>query len=125
MLGFHNRKPLRFTGENPPPEIWGEYPNWRNAYEEEGMNGQDETTLMPDEIKTHIRKYTSFTTGIARFNDGREFPAFLAVGEGRIDGCDVYQTANPWRVIYNRPDKRWTPFLAEWLPEKERPPVVS
>jgi hypothetical protein len=49
---MHTR--LRFTGQNPPPELWREYPNWRNAYGEEGEEGQDETTLLPDEVQTHI-----------------------------------------------------------------------
>jgi hypothetical protein len=116
---------LRFTGENPPPELWREYPNWRNAYEEEGEEGQDETTLMPHEIQTHIGEYTSLTAGIARLHDGREFPAFLAVGERGVDGCEIYETDTPWRVYYSYPDKRWVAFRAEWLPESERPPAVS
>jgi len=115
---------LRFTGQNPPPELWREYPNWRNAYEEEGQDGHDETTLMPHEIQTHIGEDTSFTTGIARFHDGREFPAFFAVGERGIDGCEVYETDSPWRTYYSYPDKRWVAFRAGWLPESERPPTV-
>jgi hypothetical protein len=104
--------------------LWREYPNWRNAYEEEGQDGHDETTLMPHEIQTHIGEDTSFTTGIARFHDGREFPAFFAVGERGIDGCEVYETDSPWRTYYSYPDKRWVAFRAGWLPESERPPTV-
>jgi hypothetical protein len=116
---------LRFTGQNPPPELWREYPNWRNAYEEEGEEGQDETTLMPHEVQTHIGEHTSFTGGVAHLHDGRQFPAFLAVSKRGIHGCEVYETATPWRVYYSYPDKQWISFRAEWLPENERPPAVS
>jgi hypothetical protein len=118
-------RPLRFTGENPPLDLWTEFPNWRNAYDEEGIPGQDETTLKPDEDQTSVSKNTSFTTGKVRFRDGREFPAFLAISNNRIDGCDVYETSEPWRIYYSYPDKRWLPFLAEWLPAAERPPAIS
>jgi hypothetical protein len=120
---MHTR--LRFTGQNPPPELWREYPNWRNAYEEEGMEGQDETTLMPDEVQTHIGESTSFTAGVARLHDGREFPAFLSLGRAGIDGCEVHQTSAPWRIYFSYPDKRWVPFRAEWLPVGQRPHSVS
>jgi hypothetical protein len=116
---------LRFTGKNPPPELWHQYPNWRNAYEEEGLSGQDETTLMPHEVQTHVAPQTSFTAGTARLHNGAEFPAFLAIGRDGIDGCQVYQTASPWRIYYNYPQRKWVSFVAEWLPEAERPPHVS
>jgi hypothetical protein len=116
---------LRFTSQNPPPELWPEHPNWRNAYEEEGERGQDETTLMPDEVQTHISDSTSFSAGVARFNDGREFPAFLAVLFNEFIGCRVYEKSIPWRIYHSPRDKRWVSFRAEWLPESERPPFVS
>jgi hypothetical protein len=118
-------KPLRFTGTNPPPELWRTYPNWKNAYDEEGEPGQDETTLMPHEVQTHIAPHTSFTAATVRFNDGRRFPAFCSIGRIGIDGCEVYETGAPWRIYYSYPQKKWVPFLAEWLPETERPPHVS
>ena len=117
-------KPLRFTGEDPPLHLWARFPNWRNALEEEGEEGQDETTLMPDEVQTRVGEYTSLTAGRARFNDGREFHALLEIGDHRIDGCSVYQAKNPWRIYFSCPDRRWLSFRAEWLPEAERPPSV-
>jgi len=119
------RTRLRFTGQNPPPTLWRKYPNWRNAYEEEGEEGQDETTLMPHEVQTHIEEHTSFSAGTVRFHSGPEFPAFLAIGQNGIDGCEVYETATPWRVYFSYPNKRWVSFRAEWLPEAERPPAAS
>jgi hypothetical protein len=80
---------------------------------------------MPDEVQTHISDSASFSTGVARFFDGREFPAFLAIGRAGVDGCEVYQTHIPWRIYYSYPDKRWVSFRAEWLPESERPPFAS
>jgi hypothetical protein len=117
--------PLRFTGENPPPELWQEFPNWRDAYEEEGEEGQNETTLMPHEEQSHIAEHTSFTAGRVRFSDGREFPAFMAVAKNQVDGCQVYESAAPWRIYYKYPEKRWVPYRAEWLSEPERSPSVS
>jgi hypothetical protein len=105
--------------------LWAKYPNWRNAYEEESEDGQDETTLMPSEVQTHIDENTSFTAGIVRFHNGHEFRAFLALGERGVDGCDIYQTDTPCRIYFSYPEKRWVYFRAEWLPEHERPPTVS
>ena len=116
---------LRFTGRNPPPDLWQIYPNWRNAYEEEGVPGQDETTLMPHETQTYIGPHTSFTAGLAHFHDGRRFPAFLAIGASGMDGCEVYQFSVPWRIYYDYPQRRWVPFRAEWLPHDQRPPAVA
>ena len=118
-------KRFRFTGESPPPRLWKQYPNWRNAYEEEGKEDQDETTLMPHEVQTCIGRYTSFTGGRVRFNDGRQYPAFLSLGEAGIDGCEVYEKAKPWRIYYCYPDKKWVSFREEWLPKAERRPSVS
>ena len=89
-------EPLRFTSENPPPHLWANFPNWRNALEEEGEKGRDETTLMPDEVQAPIGEDTSFTAGKVRLLDGREFPAFLSVGENGLDGCEAYQEEIPW-----------------------------
>ena len=118
-------KPLRFTGKNPPPDLWQKYPNWRNAYEEEGEPGQDETTLMPHEEQTHIGSHTSFTAGTVRLHDGRQFRAFCSIGRNGIDGCQVYETEVPWRIYYSYPDRKWVSFRAEWIPEAERPPYVA
>jgi hypothetical protein len=116
---------LRFTGMIPPPDFWKQYPNWRNAFEEEGIDGQDETTLMPHEVQNFITENTSFTGGRVHLNDGREFPAFLAVFGNHIEGCHVFETALPWRIYYNRPKKKWVAYQAEWLPEAKRPPHVD
>jgi len=118
-------KPLRFTGRNPPPELWSRYPNWRNALEEEGEEGQDESMLMPHEVQAYIAPHTSFTAGRVRLHDSREFPAFLAVLGDTIIGCQVYETGAPWRIYYSSPAKSWVSFRAEWLPEAKRPPHVS
>jgi hypothetical protein len=54
-------KKHRYTGENPPVEVLAKFPNWVNAYDEEGELGQDETTLKPDFIDTHVTRDTAFT----------------------------------------------------------------
>ncbi len=80
---------------------------------------------MPHEVQTHIGQRTSFTAGADRLHDGREFPAFLAVGRNGIDGCQVYEKETSWLIYYKYPEKRWLSFRAEWLPEPERPPHIS
>jgi hypothetical protein len=123
---FGKRKRLRFTGENPPPEIWTEFPNWCLALGEEGEAGQDETTLMPHEEQSFIGEHTSFTGGSVRFHDARIYPALLEIGsEERIVGCQVYESTSPWRVYLDYPSKKWTAYSEDWLPQAQRSPVVS
>lgn len=114
---------LRITGDNPSPELLEQYPNWENALDEEGDDGQDETTLRPAEDQSVIGEYVPFTAGIAWLNDGRECAAILEMIDG-ISGLQFYLDGHWYRVIRWSGRfgefERWEPFVQEWLPEDER-----
>jgi hypothetical protein len=112
---------LRFTGEDPPQDLWAEFPNWENALDEEDVEGQDETTLRPAAVQDRLTDDVVFTVGLARYSDGRQFPALLETNAQRVDGVTVYpQSGNPWRIVRLGQPARWTAFLEEWLPEERR-----
>ena len=73
---------LRFTGNNPPVGLWPRYPNWQNAYDEEGVPGQDETTLRPADNQQVIDDDVSFSAGDAALANGqiRSGPAGSGLG---------------------------------------------
>jgi hypothetical protein len=91
-------KPLRYTGDWPPPEILREYPNWICAWDEEGEEDQDETTLKPEDEQSMITADTIHTVGDVLLADGRSF---------------VYKT------------KRWVSLDQNWLPPERRMPTVD
>jgi hypothetical protein len=122
---FRKKKILRFTGEDPPLELWDEYPNWTNAWDEEGEDGQDETTLRPDAEQTFISGDTTFTAAQAILADGRSYPALAVIGNGELWSFNVYEGSDPWYYRHNNPENRWEPYAMPWLDEKDRPPVVS
>lgn len=115
---------LRFTGENPPLEYLEQYPNWSNAYDEEGEDDQDETTLKPHEQQEFIDYEVSFTADIITAN-GTKYVALLEVIAGIPGIIDVY--ANDSFVIRNRnyPIEKWENIPQNWLPENERVKEVS
>jgi len=118
-------KPLRYTGDWPPPDILRQYPNWTYALDEEGAEGQDETTLKPDYEQTWISSTAVFTAGEALLADGRSFPAIISIGKSGIDSVDVFESSDPWRVLFDYPSQSWVAFIQTWLPEVERMPVVD
>ncbi len=80
---------LRFTGQAPPPGLLERYPNWQNAYEEEGMPEQDETTLRPADNQSTIDDIVSCTAGDAIFASGQRLPALLVVLCGELAVVNV------------------------------------
>jgi hypothetical protein len=117
---------LRFTGEWPPEEILRQYPNWEYALDEEGVPGQDETTLKPQSEQGHINIDTVFTVGEVLTNDGNTYPAILEMSDSRIEGINTFTAeGRAWRIYMTRPTRKWVPFEADWLSEAERPLPVS
>ena len=109
---------LRFTGENPPPSLWGRFPNWQNAYEEEGLVGQDETTLRPADNQRAIDDEVSFTAGNVVFADGRTFPALLGVLCGSVGWVYVYPDPprdECWVLRLDEPSQRWVAMNDKWF----------
>ncbi|MFN0052766.1 MAG: hypothetical protein ACKV0T_11285 [Planctomycetales bacterium] len=101
---------LRFTGENPPVRLWSRYPNWKNAYEEEGFPGQDETTLRPADNQLTVDDDVSFTAGDAVLSNGKIVPAMLGVDSGELGWVYVYPEPSSddcWMLSFNVPSQRW------------------
>lgn len=118
--------PYRLTGENPSLEVLREFPNWEYALDEEGVEGQDETTLRPASNQSWLGDETVFTLGEVRLADGQRLPAFLELMSGRIEGVTVHGAETwAWSVRRIGTPSRWTAMLFDWLPENERPPAVD
>jgi hypothetical protein len=115
----------RFTGENPPPELLVRYPNWEYALDEEEVEGQDETTLKPEEQQKVIGEFTAFTGGVATLADGRELPALIETISGEVWGFQVYDSEGVWRLTYEPNSKWWQPYVESWLPVEQRCHSVS
>jgi len=115
----------RFTGENPPPELLVRYPNWDYALDEEDVEGQDETTLKPEEQQEVIGEFTAFTGGLATLADGRELTALLEVISGEVWGFEIYDPDGIWRLTYEPDTNRWQPYVESWLPIEQRCHSVS
>jgi hypothetical protein len=117
------RKKYRYTGEWPPLHVLNEFPNWEYALDEEGIEGQDETTIRPELEQNHITRNTVFTAGKVTQADGSAREAILTLINGDIDAVDIFiNETDCWRVY--RTPSGWQPFEEDWLPENQRMPVV-
>lgn len=116
---------LRFTGDWPPPQYLKQYPNWGNAWDEEGEEDQDETTLKPSDEQRYIDDETAFTVAEATLADGKNCLAIIQVDCGDPQVIDVFEAESPWRLSFSLPDQKWVPFVQSWLPLPQRMPSVS
>ena len=116
----------RFTGTWPPPSLWERYPNWETALDEEGLPGQDETTLRPSTEAEIVDPAAAFTAGDATQADGTQRPALIELDAGAPLGVSVFLAPNTaWSVrLLGRP-ARWTSIIEDWLPVDQRQPSVS
>lgn len=118
-------KAPRFTGEWPTPELCQKYPNWEHALDEEGVPGQDETTLRPADVQDSITDDVAYTAAAVTFANGSESPALLELNDLRVCGVDLLLEGRGGRRLYVGADGRWIPFEQTWLPEAERMPSVA
>jgi hypothetical protein len=79
-----SKRPLRFTDIWPQPELWRTTPNWRRALDEEGLTGQDESTLKPGLEQRFIDDTVDFTAGEAWLPDGRIIPVLIGITAERL-----------------------------------------
>jgi hypothetical protein len=108
----------RFTGENPPMRLWSRFPNWELALDEEGLPGQDETTIRPSVNQATIGPDVCFTAGDAALADGSTVPALLCMAMGQLDQVYVYH--NPpeehcWLVSVDPLSQGWVAMNQDWL----------
>ena len=119
---------LRFTGEWPPVVLWEQYPNWEYALDEEGEEGQDETTIRPAGNQSVIDESIDYTAATATLPDGTSLPTFLVVYHDP-ESCEsvavFINSTEAWQLGRDYSSRRWSPFEQTWLPEEERSPVVS
>ena len=109
---------FRFTGENPPRTLWCRFPNWQNAYEEETLPDQDETTLRPANNQETIDDDISFTAGDVTFANGQSAPALLEVLCGELSSVHAYpdpQQEKCWILTFHGPWNRWRAKNDDWF----------
>lgn len=109
---------LRFTGTSPPQSLWARYPNWQNAYEEEGLPDQDETTLRPADNQQVIDDDVSFSAADVELADGTRRSALLSLIAGEAGW--VYGYPDPrqdvcWALRYDVPTRRWVAMNDDWF----------
>lgn len=117
-------KPLRYTGDWPPPDVLQKYPNWTYALDEEGEPGQDETTVKPEDEQSFITPDTHCTAANLWPTDGRTMPAIICLMRGLPVGVSAFDRRWSWSVWKNRHTKLWEPAVQDYLPENERLPSV-
>lgn len=113
---------LRFTGENPPVSHWAGCPNWQNAYEEEGLPGQDETTLRPADNQQMIDDDVSLTAGAAVLANGLTVPALLGMLSGELGWVYVYPDPSQdvcWMLSFHVQSERWVAMNDDWFLRSE------
>jgi hypothetical protein len=111
---------LRYTGANPPPSVWAQFPNWQNAIDEEGEPDQDETTLRPADNQQFIDDDVSFAAGDAEFAEGLKVPALLSLIAGELGWVYVYPEPDRdacWVVRHDEPSQRWVAMNESWFLE--------
>lgn len=118
-------KPLRYTGDWPPPEVLREHPNWVCAWDEEDEEGQDETTLKPEDEQSVITSDTIHTAGDVHLADGRAFPAIISLPSGAPECFDYHDGAEWIRCRQDYQTKRWVAHDQSWLPPEKRMPTVD
>ena len=118
-------KPLRYTGDWPPPEVLRHYPNWVFAYDEEGEEGHDETTVKPEDQQLLISRETQVTAGTLLLADGRTLPAIVCIESGSPIGVSAFEERWTWSVWRDHRRAPWRPATQDYLPESQRLPSVS
>jgi hypothetical protein len=111
-------KKLRYTGDWPPPEVLARYPNWEMAYEEEGVEGQDESTLRPQKEQRRITSDTVHTAGDVWLADGRTYPAIITVALGTPSSCWFHDGKRWWAMQTFR--KKWEPQGTDSVDMKDK-----
>lgn len=114
---------IRITGDFPSLELLERFPNWENALDEEGIEGQDETTIRPAKDQSLIGEYVPFTAGTVWLNDGRECQAVIEMIDD-VSAIQFYLDRFWFRVIrWNGQAGHsvgWEPYIEDWLPEDQR-----
>jgi hypothetical protein len=98
---------LRYTGENPPADVLARFPNWEFALDEEGIEGQDETTLRPADIQTRITEDIAATAADAWFPNGQSHIALVHFNALDSTHICVYEPPADWLITCAWQPRRW------------------
>jgi hypothetical protein len=108
----------RLTGRRPSRAQLARWPNWRACQDEEDEDGQDESTIRPDDEQSRIGRQTKGTAFSAAYQGGETFPAFglapfpEALRKGELDqlvllergaGRLVLITSDSWQPARGSP----------------------
>ena len=115
---------LRYTGDWPPAAVLAQYPNWVFALDEENEEGQDETTIKPEDQQLYISEETSFTAANATQANGIMKTAIIRMEDTVPSAIDVLD-GTQWWSVQSGVSKKWEAVNETWLPEKERRPSIS
>lgn len=95
-------KKYRYTGELPPASVLKNFPNWVQAVDEEGEDGQDETTIRPDTVIDHIAPQTEYTAADITLASGKKLTALLGgprdLWNGNVESIAVYEGDEIWHI---------------------------
>jgi hypothetical protein len=110
----------RYTGDFPPPEVLAQFSNWDFALDEEDEEGQDETTIKPEDEQSFITEWTAYTIADAFLPGGMRLAALVEFLSGQVGGVNVFEAPEWWRVVFDWPSQTWQPFVEDWLPLADR-----
>ena len=84
-----SKQELRFSGWHIPLEHWDAHPCWEFALDEEGREGQDETTMRPC-AEPLITENTDAAAAYAVGANGERFPAMVALRRDSVKYVMIY-----------------------------------
>jgi hypothetical protein len=124
---------LRFSGWHIPFEHRDANPCWEFALDEEGEEGQDETTMRPCDEPV-ITEYTDVVTARAIGANGVEFPAIVSLEypDREANGVMIYVDRKfEGRVVeFSMRDGKWTEYESKpnwydaWTSAKYEPGLL-
>lgn len=115
----------RYTGDWPPPDILEQIPSWIFALDEEGVEGQDETTLKPADSQEVISTETVATAADVELAAGNRCLGIVSLCSEMVESVDYFNGEDWVRCLKDQNTGRWMPFDQSWLPEVERLPTVN
>ena len=110
----------RYTGEWPPIEILEKFSNWDYALDEEDVEGQDETTIKPQENQIEVDSATCGSVADISLPSGEKTHGVVVLADKDILFVD-FLFNKKWHRIEKKKDV-WIPLYEEWLPVERRAP---
>jgi hypothetical protein len=113
----------RYTGEWAPIEVLEKFSNWDYALDEEDIEGQDETTIKPQENQKEIDSTTCASVADIDLPSGERIHGIIVLVDKSILFVD-FLFNEQWYRIEKRNDV-WVTLYEEWLPIERRAPKID